>query len=96
MIREKIDGQFMYYLDQGLLHDAYKVFGAHLHKDSNGAILGCEFCVLAPNATKVSVVGEFNSYNPDKNMMERIDEKGVYYTYIEGNLHSFLINIPYL
>lgn len=86
MIREKIDGQFMYYLDQGLLHDAYKVFGAHLHKDSNGAILGCEFCVLAPNATKVSVVGEFNSYNPDKNMMERIDEKGIYYTYIEGNL----------
>ena len=45
MIRDKIDGQFMYYLDQGLLHDAYNVFGAHLHKDEIGTVLGCEFCV---------------------------------------------------
>ena len=41
MIRNKIDGQFMYYLDQGKTLNAYEYFGAHLHKDENGNILGC-------------------------------------------------------
>ena len=86
MIRDKIDSQFMYYLDQGLVRDAYKYFGAHLHKDENGKVLGCEFCVLAPNADRISVVGEFNNYDLNKHVMQKIDDKGVYYLYIEGNL----------
>ena len=86
MIRNKIDSQFMYYLDQGKTLDAYEYFGAHLDKDENGSIVGCEFLLLAPNAVRVSVVGEFNNYNPDANVMEKIDNNGIYYAYINGNI----------
>ena len=86
MIRDKIDGQFMYYLDQGKTLNAYEYFGAHLHKNENGEVLGCEFLLLAPNAVRVSVVGEFNYYNPDSNVMEKIDDSGIYYAYVAGNL----------
>ena len=78
MIRDRIDGQFMYYLDQGKTLDAYDYFGAHLHKNEYGQIIGCEFLLLAPNASRVSIVGEFNYYNPDANVMEKIDEKGIF------------------
>ena len=86
MIRNKIDSQFMYYLDQGKTLDAYEYFGAHLDKNENGSIIGCEFLLLAPNAVRVSVVGEFNNYNPDANVMEKIDNSGIYYAYISGNI----------
>ena len=86
MIRDRIDGQFMYYLDQGKTLDAYDYFGAHLHKNENGEIIGCEFLLLAPNASRVSVVGEFNYYNQDANVMEKIDEKGIFYAYVSGNI----------
>ena len=58
MIRSKIDSTFMYYFDQGKCLEAYNVFGAHLNKDENGNILGCEFCLYAPNANYVAVVGD--------------------------------------
>ena len=32
-VREKINGDFLYYFDQGKVTDAYQVFGAHLVKD---------------------------------------------------------------
>ena len=86
MIRNRIDGQFMYYLDQGKTLNAYEYFGAHLHKNEAGEILGCEFLLLAPNAKEVSVVGEFNYYNPNANVMEKIDEKGIFYAYVSGNI----------
>lgn len=86
MIRDKIDSNFMYFLDQGLSKDAYEAFGAHLVKDKDGKITGCEFLLLAPNALRVSVVGEFNSYDESKTVMEKIDEKGIFYAYVDGNI----------
>jgi len=86
MVRQNVDGNFMYFLDQGLSRDAYHTFGAHLVKNDKGEIIACEFCLLAPNATRVSIVGEFNNYDPNRTVMSRIDEKGVYYAYVEGNI----------
>ena len=85
MIREKIDSTFMYFFDQGKSLDAYNVFGAHLNKDENGNILGCEFCLYAPNANYVAVVGDWNGFNTGSNPMENIDNSGIWYAYIEGN-----------
>jgi len=86
MVRKNIDGQFMYYFDQGLLRDAYNTFGAHLVKNDKGEIIGCEFCVFAPNALRVSVVGEFNYYDPNATVMEKVDEKGMFYAYVDHNI----------
>ena len=86
MIRQNVDSNFMYFLDQGLTRDAYNSFGAHLVKNEKGEITGCEFLVLAPNASSVSVIGEFNFYDENHDQMEKIDEKGVWYKYIPGNI----------
>ena len=61
-IREKIDGNFLYFFDQGQALEAYKVFGAHLQKDEKGKNIACEFCLYAPNASRVELVGEWNDF----------------------------------
>lgn len=79
----------MYYFDQGKSHEAYKLFGAHLNKDKNGTILGVEFCLFAPNAKYVSVVGEWNFFNKDQDPMQKIDDSGVWYLYLEGDFFEW-------
>jgi len=86
MIRNRIDSQFMYYFDQGKTLDAYKTFGAHLVKDESNSIVGCEFVLFAPNAKRVSIVGEFNYYDANATVMEKIDEKGIFYAYVGHNI----------
>ena len=89
MIRDILDSTFMYYFDQGKSHEAYKLFGAHLNKDKNGTILGVEFCLFAPNAKYVSVVGEWNFFNKDQDPMQKIDDSGVWYLYLEGDFFEW-------
>lgn len=61
---------------EGQCIEAYKVFGAHiLH---NGVV----FCVYAPNAVEVQVIGNFNDWQG--NNMEKVSDGGIWYTYIEG------------
>lgn len=85
LIRHRIDSDFLYYFDQGKSYDAYRVFGAHLEKDALGNNVACEFCLFAPNAASVSVVGEWNQFEPEKDKMIRIDEKGIWYLRLEGD-----------
>lgn len=89
MIRDMLDSNFLYFFDQGKCHDAYKVFGAHLNKDKAGKILGCEFCLYAPNATYVAVVGEWNFFNRGQDKMQKIDESGIWYLYLEGDFFEW-------
>ncbi len=85
MVKDMIDSTFLYYFDQGKSLESYNVFGAHLNKDEQGNILGVEFCLYAPNAKSVSVVGEWNYFNKTKDPMKKIDSKGIWYLYLEGN-----------
>ena len=36
MVRDKIDGNFLYFFDQGQCYNAYDIFGAHVVKDDKG------------------------------------------------------------
>jgi len=69
----------------GTLYNAYTKFGSHhcnvLDTD------GFYFSVWAPNATAVSVIGDFNGWNPvAHNLYVRLDNSGIW----EGFLPGFL------
>ncbi len=82
MIIEKMNNEFYYHFFGGTLINAYDFFGAHLKKRDN-EIVGCEFLVYAPNATKVCLIGEFNNFNEYE--MKEVN-KGFYYIYIDKNI----------
>ena len=74
----------------GLLYDflmgqtieAYKYFGAHFVTQNKKE--GALFRVYAPMAKDVSVIGEFNNWDPSKHQMKKVDVSGVYEVFIEG------------
>ena len=62
--------------------NAAHIFGAH-ERTVNG-VNGVLFTVWSPNALSVSIVGEFNKYDGRVNIMERIDDTGVFELFIPG------------
>ena len=71
-----------YLFGQGTHYDLYKKMGSHLVTD--GKKKGTYFAVWAPNAKSVSVVGDFNNWDRDKNPMVREDPLGIYTCFIQG------------
>ena len=61
---------------EGQCIEAYKVFGAHIL--NNGTV----FCVYAPHAKSVQVIGDFNQWQGT--YMDKKTDGGIYYLYIEG------------
>ena len=61
-----------FYFHEGTSTKAYEYLGAH--KCDEGFV----FRVWAPNADYVSIVGDFNHWDKDKNPMTRISEKGIW------------------
>ena len=57
----------LYLLAEGRHYRAYEKLGAHL-AERNG-VQGVQFAVWAPNAEQVSVIGDFNQWNPSANPM---------------------------
>ncbi|MBU1297631.1 MAG: 1,4-alpha-glucan branching protein GlgB [Bacteroidetes bacterium] len=73
----------IYLFKQGNHAKIYEKLGAH-HVIVNG-VEGTHFAVWAPNAKKVSVVGDFNGWNNDANLMNvRWDDSGIWETFIPG------------
>lgn len=62
--------------------DAYRVFGAH-EMILNG-VSGVNFTVWAPNALRVSVIGEWNRWDGRVNPMQKLDEYGIFTMFIPG------------
>lgn len=61
----------------------YEKLGAHV-TEHNGQS-GTYFAVWAPNAKKVSVVGDFNYWNPDEHILQvRWDSSGIWEGFIPG------------
>jgi hypothetical protein len=72
----------LHLLAEGTHYRTYEKLGAHL-RDRSG-VAGVDFAVWAPNASRVSVVGDFNDWNPDAHPLTRRHEAGVWERFIPG------------
>jgi 1,4-alpha-glucan branching enzyme len=70
-----------YLLNEGTLQRAYDKLGAHV--DEEGGRRGVHFAVWAPNAARVSVVGDFNDWNPTANDLAP-SSAGVWEAFVPG------------
>lgn len=82
-----------YLFGQGTHYEIYKKLGAHIVEE--GDKKGVYFAVWAPNAASVSVVGEFNDWKTDINVMERQEPLGIYTCFVDnaklGMLYKYCI-----
>lgn len=67
---------------EGKYAHAYDFFGAKPTK--RGRSSGVVFRVWAPNALSVSVVGEFNDWDRSINSMIKIDDRGIWETFVKN------------
>ncbi len=78
---------------QGEHWHIYQKLGGHLHTVDN--IEGVHFAVWAPNAERVSVVGDFNQWDGRTHPMRCLNSSGIWEIFIpglkEGNLYKFEI-----
>ena len=78
---------------QGTHYEIYKKLGAHVIT-ING-VRGTYFAVWAPNARKVSVVGEFNCWDGRLHPMRLLESSGIHELFIpgveEGAIYKYLI-----
>jgi 1,4-alpha-glucan branching enzyme len=73
----------IYLFNMGEHHRAHRFLGAHL------AAGGVRFAVWAPNAQRVSVVGDFNGWNADAHPMRPRGSTGVWECHVDGLRHGF-------
>ena len=89
----KISELDRYLYGQGSHYRIYEKLGAHPYTE-NGQD-GYYFAVWAPHAKSVSVVGDFNSWNPDANPMTVLETSGIYEAFIpelsEGQIYKYAI-----
>lgn len=65
---------------EGKCFRSYSFMGAH--KVEKEGITGIVFSVWAPNAKKVSLVGEFNNWDESLNVMNNIEDSGIWNIFI--------------
>jgi 1,4-alpha-glucan branching enzyme len=85
-----------YLLGEGQHRRLWQALGAHL-RDHEG-VAGTHFAVWAPNAMRVSVVGDFNRWDGRRAMMRRRGATGVWEIFLpdlsEGTLYKYEILTP--
>jgi 1,4-alpha-glucan branching enzyme len=71
-----------YLLGEGTHHRLWQRLGAHVM--THEGVEGVHFAVWAPNAQRVSVVGEFNTWDGRRNPMRKRGATGVWEIFIPG------------
>ena len=92
-----IDDFSTFLFHQGTNYSSYRLFGAHFTAYKRKACV--RFAVWAPHAKAVSVVGDFNDWDPAANRMERSAEgNGIWIAYVtglkEGDIYKYAITTP--
>jgi len=86
-----IGEQDLYLYGEGTHERAYEFMGAQLLSVDN--VPGCRFTVWAPNAKRVSVVGDFNFWDGRKHVMRKHIPSGLWEIFIphvkEGALYKY-------
>ena len=94
---ENISDFDRYLFNKAKHYKIYEKFGAHL-KTVDG-VKGVAFTVWAPNAKRVSVVGNFNNWDGRRNQMLLHKDSGIWELFIpdlvEGDLYKFEIKSCY-
>ncbi|MBP2243017.1 1,4-alpha-glucan branching enzyme [Cytobacillus eiseniae] len=78
----------MHLFHEGTLFESYKLFGAHIIKENNETYT--RFCVWAPSATNIRLVGNFNNWNGERFQLHRVNQEGIWCIHVKGNLHGAL------
>ncbi len=85
--------QDLYLFNEGNEHRIYDKLGAHLR--TQGGVAGVSFAVWAPNATQVSLAGNFNHWDGRYHPMRSLGASGVWELFVPGleagQLYKYLI-----
>jgi 1,4-alpha-glucan branching enzyme len=96
MVESALSEFDLYLLVEGTHYRAYEKLGAHLMERDGRR--GVHFAVWAPNAKLVSVIGEFNNWNPQANSM-RPTSAGVWEGFVpdigQGAIYKYHIESRY-
>lgn len=74
----------LYLIGEGRHEKLWEALGAHVKRDTSGAILGTTFTVWAPNAQGVSLVCDSNFWDKATHKMSPLGNSGIWEIYIEG------------
>jgi 1,4-alpha-glucan branching enzyme len=72
----------IYLIGEGTHYRSYDKLGAH--PAVQDGVSGCQFAVWAPNALKVSVIGDFNGWKVGKDALELRGSSGVWEGFVAG------------
>lgn len=82
-------------LNEGIHYESYKILGATVREIDR--VKGTAFAVWAPNALRVSVVGDFNQWDGRVHQMNKIEEAGVFELFIpgvgDGDIYKFELKL---
>ncbi|HWT75296.1 MAG TPA: 1,4-alpha-glucan branching protein GlgB [Mobilitalea sp.] len=89
----EVTDEQIYLFHEGTNYRSYQILGAHLIK--RGKNSGAVFRVWAPNASWVSVVGDFNQWNLKTNPMTRVKDSDIWEVFVpeagEEQLYKYAI-----
>jgi len=87
----------LHLIGEGTHYKNYEKLGAHV-VEVNG-VKGVHFAVWAPNAKRVSVIGDFNHWDGKKHPMKLLGDSGIWEIFIpgldEGELYKFEVKSKY-
>ncbi|UCZ52432.1 1,4-alpha-glucan branching protein GlgB [Bacillus shivajii] len=81
MLTKHIPKKEIFLFHQGTHYFCYQLLGSH--KVTIDGQKGFSFCVWAPNAKEVRVVGDFNDWQGNGSELEKVNEEGLWYRFFE-------------